>query len=160
MFKIDRNYLLRRMFSTLTPSLFPFSIISPLCISRVARYTPFSQRQADEKNETNLVSINSEHLLKKNSMRSSVKYKITEITLSSLIYCLYKVRDATISCASDKNGSRLRCLLGVAHRTSLTNHGDFHLTWISHLILNTGSDIVRKVVYFLVVNLISTYNDT
>ena len=44
-------------------SLFLFSAILPLFISRVARYTPSSQRRADEKNETNLVSIHSEHLL-------------------------------------------------------------------------------------------------
>ena len=63
MFKNKRSYLNRRVFSTLTLSLFPFSAISPLFISRAARYTPSLQRQADEKNETNLVSINFEHLL-------------------------------------------------------------------------------------------------
>ena len=49
MLKINRNNFNRRVFSTLTPSLFSFSAISLLFISRAARYTPSSQRQSDEK---------------------------------------------------------------------------------------------------------------
>ena len=49
MFKINRNNFNRKVFSTLTPSLFSFSAISLLFISRAARYTPSSQRQSDEK---------------------------------------------------------------------------------------------------------------
>ena len=49
MLKINRNNFNRKVFSTLTPSLFSFSAISLLFISRVARYTPSSQRQFDEK---------------------------------------------------------------------------------------------------------------
>ena len=47
--KMDRCDFSRRRFSTLTLSLLPFSVISRLLISRVARYTPFSQRRPDEK---------------------------------------------------------------------------------------------------------------
>ena len=47
--KMDRCDFSRRRFSTLTLSLLPFSGISRLLISRVARYTPFSQRRPDEK---------------------------------------------------------------------------------------------------------------
>ena len=52
------------MFSTSTPSLFPFSAIWSLCIGRVARYTPFLQRQADKKMKY-IVSIRAEHLLRR-----------------------------------------------------------------------------------------------
>ena len=52
------------MFSILLLSLSPFSSTLTLFVSRVARYTPpSSQRQADEKIETNLAAIKIEHLL-------------------------------------------------------------------------------------------------
>ena len=37
---MNRNYLSRRMFFPLMPSLLLFSVISSFFISRVARYTP------------------------------------------------------------------------------------------------------------------------
>ena len=52
------------MFSILLLSLSPFSSTLTLFVSRVARYTPSSQRQADEKTETNLAAIKIEHLLR------------------------------------------------------------------------------------------------
>ena len=51
--------------STLTLSIYmsPFSAISPLFISRVARATLLLLKDDLTKNETNIVSIHSEHLL-------------------------------------------------------------------------------------------------
>ena len=53
------------MFSILLLSLSPFSSTLTLFVSRVARYTPSSsQRQADEKTETDIAAIEFEHLLR------------------------------------------------------------------------------------------------
>ena len=51
-------------------------------------------------------------------------------------------------------------LLCVAHRTCLTDNGNFHLTRISHFVLNLLGDFTGKVLRLFVVNLVCTDNDT
>ena len=46
-------------------SLFLFSAILPLFISRVARYTPSLQRQTEDNMKHIIVSIRAEHLLRR-----------------------------------------------------------------------------------------------